>query len=563
MRSFKLRSFIVTALGVLLLVTAPNYYADAQLHYARTNPRTDTHQYAHHQSGYDAGRRNRGYHAFGEPGRNGSNGRNGRSASTASRYSTIRVTGDTPLPAYYDVSGTNGNNGENGSPGEPARYCRVPRRPPYSLQGAKGGNGGSGGNGGNASNGKNVDIYYTDEAMLSQITVDARGGVGGRGGQGAYGEDGCACIEPEWVVNFCEWQLLSRTTVPGGQTPTENVGDEDAGWTLHSTVVVPCTGVQRVDERENTPPLPSNANQPNTAYRWVYQGVTQAERFHCRDGEDGTAGENGQTGRNGQYGSFRLIPRMDIPTESGARRGELGELIGRNLQLAKNIWVTRQDLRSKLNSASNIPSSYTFLKSTARPQFRLDWTAEATPESLGVATTEVGASVAVQGERASIVLDIPGTLDYTTAMEGDVEVATITGGFSPSRVQSFRIEGVETGEDSSRLILVDEGDIRGLIPRSEIEVVLLTKQSASGLESPDYQERHRVDFVVTPTSTGLINSNINVAGNRYMLDLQRYFDAWLKPGYEARYRVNIQQTTNAGAVYEQSEEIEFQVQRGA
>ena len=143
-------------------------------------------------------------------------------------------------------------------------------------------------------------------------------------------------------------------------------------------------------------------------------------------------------------------------------------------------------------------------------------------------------------------------------MEGNVEVATITGGFSPSRVQSFRIEGVESGEDNSRLILVDEGDIRSLIPRSEIEVVLLTKQSASGLESPDYQERHRVDFVVTPTSTGLINRNITVEGNRYVLDLQRHFNAWLKPGYEARYRVNVQQTTNAGAVYEQSEEVDFE-----
>ena len=69
-------------------------------------------------------------------------------------------------------------------------------------------------------------------------------------------------------------------------------------------------------------------------------------------------------------------------------------------------------------------------------------------------------------------------------MENDVEVATITGGFSPSRVQSFRIEGVESDEGSSRLILVNEGDIRGLIPRTRCVRALKLKAS-SKICTPD------------------------------------------------------------------------------
>ena len=269
-----------------------------------------------------------------------------------------------------------------------------------------------------------------------------------------------------------------------------------------------------------------------------------------------------RSGADGQLGEFRLIPRADIPQENIQRSGELKTFLGNTIQLAKNIWVERRDLRTQLNTASNIPNNYTYLQSTQRPQFRLEWSAEATPESLGVATTEISASVDVQNQQANIALNIPGTLDYTTTVENDVEVATITGGFSPTRVRSFRIENVSASDGDSQLILVDEGDIRGLIPRATIEVVLLTKQSASGLETPDYQRRHSEIFTISPTSTGLRNSDINVEGNRYTFNLGNSFRSWLKPNYDAAYEINIQQTTNSDAMYEQKETVEFQVSAG-
>ena len=545
MPSFKLRSFLLTVLCVMLLAIAPNYYAAAQLHYSRADIQSGT-EYAQSSGQQHSGRQYGGTRTFGEPGRNGRNGRDGRSAP-AREEATLRISDGLVRPVSYDLAGDRGSSGENGDYGEPARSCRVPRRPPYSLQGANGGSGGSGGNGGNGSNGTSALIYYTDPAALKQVVIDARGGQGGQGGQGAAGEEGCECAEPEWIVNFCDWELLARRT-----------DIENAETVVAARDRTPCRGVRSVDESENAPAFPNN-RESNTAYEWVYQGVTDTARFRCRDGERGRNGEAGRSGTDGGYGQFRLVPRADIPEEITQRSGQLSTLLGQTVQLVKNVWVDRQDLRTQLNSASTVPSSYTYLRSTERPQFRLEWAADATPEGLGVADTTVSAAIATQSGQVNIALDIPGTLDYAKSVQNGVEVATVTGGFSPSRVSSFRVERVSADEGTSQLVLVDEGDIRGLIPQATIEVTLLTKQSASGLETSDYRARHSVTFTVSPNSVGLLNSNIEVAGNVYTLDLGAAFSAWLKAGYVAAYDINIQQTTNSGVVYDQQAEVEFQV----
>lgn len=107
-------------------------------------------------------------------------------------------------------------------------------------------------------------------------------------------------------------------------------------------------------------------------------------------------------------------------------------------------------------------------------------------------------------------------------------VASTEIGFSPSCVESFHIESVTSSNGKSQLVLVDEGNIRELIPQSTIEVTLLTKRSASGLETPDYQRRNSFKFVVSPNSTGLISNNINVEGNVYALNVGSSFGTWLK-----------------------------------
>ncbi|MGB3571069.1 MAG: hypothetical protein WBA01_03440, partial [Phormidesmis sp.] len=388
MPSFKFRSFLLTALltalCVILLAIAPTYYAAAQFHYSRSGT-----QYAQQSGRRYSGQQYGGTRTFGEPGRNGRNGRNGRSGSAQDR-AILRVDDGLVSPVSYDLSGDRGSSGENGEYGEPARSCRVPRRPPYSLQGADGGNGGNGGNGGSGSDGTSALIYYSDPAALKQVVIDARGGQGGQGGQGTAGEDGCECVEPEWIVNFCEWDLLARRT-----------DVENAELVVADREVVPCRGVRSVDESENAPPFPNN-RESNTAYEWVYQGVTDTARFRCQDGDRGGDGQAGRSGADGGYGEFRLVPRADIPEEITQRSGQLSALLGQNVQLVKNIWVERQDLRAQLNSASNVPNDYTYLRSTERPQFRLEWAADVTPASLGVADTEVSAAIALQSGQASV-----------------------------------------------------------------------------------------------------------------------------------------------------------------
>ncbi|MFK8184417.1 MAG: hypothetical protein AB8B99_13675 [Phormidesmis sp.] len=544
MRPNKNRLFLFILLCVALLVAVPDAYAQySNAQYSNAQYSNNTYPQSYRIYPYQAPDRKR----FGEPGRDGRNGRDGRAASRT-EDTDIRILSDLAAPVNYNLTGNSGRNGEDATVGEPARYCRITYLPPYSLQGASGGDGGDGGDGGNGSNGSNVSIYYTDESVLKQVTIQALGGSGGQAGRGTVGQEGCKCAEPEWTVNLCQWDLFSRRTdVP------------DAEWIADEGNIVPCSGVKSVDERENVPAFQRRHNRANTAYQWVYRGVTKTQKFNCNNGANGKEGRSGREGQDGQYGSFRLIPGTEVPRETTRYRSELNPLIGRTIQFSKNIWVERRNLRDLLSSGSNVPSRYTYLKNTLRPKLRLEWTAADTPENLGVADTEITANMVTQGEQPQIELDIPGTLDYTRTQESGIEVATITGGFSPSRVRSFRIDSVTASADENRLVLIDEGDTRALIPQINIEVTLLTKRSASGRETPNYQPRHSVNFTVSPGSTGLRSSSLNIAGNVYTIDLSSAFRAWLKPGNEASYVVNIQQTTNSGAIYTQRAETAFQV----
>jgi hypothetical protein len=163
------------------------------------------------------------------------------------------------------------------------------------------------------------------------------------------------------------------------------------------------------------------------------------------------------------------------------------------------------------------------------------------------------------GDRAVLTLDIPGTLDYRLSDRSGVQVAEITGGFSPSRVKSFELESVSAQAGDSKLVLVDQGDLRDLLPQTKIEIWLLTKQSASGLVTETYEPRHNATFYIRKGTEAVSFGDLAVSDNVYTFELGKRFRAWLKPGYDAMYKVEIQQTTNSGAVYTQIEEIPFQI----
>ncbi|MEL6162714.1 MAG: hypothetical protein AAFR37_02760 [Cyanobacteria bacterium J06628_3] len=468
---------------------------------------------------------------FGRQGRSGRDGRNGVFGNSGKN---IRIVVD-GTAANYDVSGSNGSNGTDGNFGENASSCRAPRRrPPYSLRGASGGDGGDGGDGGNGGNGGNATIFYQNLADLKKITLNNSGGEGGSPGRSAEGGDGCNCKRTEWKVNYCQWNLYKK-----------NRNEKDAKWIFDSKKRVACTGVKRVDERENYPSPPKHSNI--WAYRWEYKGVYNTQRYTCSNGNRGNSGSNGSRGRNGSYGKVILVPRSDIPEEKTSYQGQISQLLGKNIELVKNIWVKKKGLPSLLNAASDVPETYTYLQETARPKYKIAWNASSTPADLGVSDTEIGAAIKVENAKARIDFKVPGTLEYRQTKDKDVDIISIAGGFSPSRIKSFEIENISGNGKDIKLNLIDKGDVRKLLQASSIQVALKTKQSASGELKDNYEFRHKMTFQIPPTqspSTGAIVSN-----NRYSLDIGSFFYPWLKPGYNTQFDVEITQKTKSGAVY--------------
>lgn len=485
---------------------------------------------------------------FGSRGQNGREGLDGRRGINGQDI-TFFADGDV---FNYNLAGSNGEDGSDGTPGNNASRCNHPRRPDYSLQGAVGGNGGRGGNGGDGGNGGNALIYYTDSAALSNGTLNNPGGQGGRGGRGSQGGYGCGCREYSWEISYCRWDLLKKPL---------NV--ENASWIFDSSHTTTCQGIEYIDERESKPPLPSRyrsrSQQQQWSFRWEYQGISRTKSFSCSDGRDGTSGESGSNGKNGSYGKVTLVPRRDIPAERVNYSDTISNLLGKEIELVKNIWVNRRGLSSLLATNSNVPDSYKYLQDTARLNYRVDWEAEVTPQEIDVDQTNIAAQIVVNNNLGSLNFDVPGTLEYVREKEEKLEVLTITGGFNPSRVKSFRIVRVENlVGDKSQLALLDEGDLRELLKSHQIEVICLTKQSSSGREvSPEYQERHRIKFDFTPKS--IPARNVEVVGNVYTLQLQSYFYPWLKAGYDVEYRVEVTQVTKSNATYKQTEQISFKL----
>ncbi|MEL6462753.1 MAG: hypothetical protein AAFQ91_31775 [Cyanobacteria bacterium J06621_15] len=477
-------------------------------------------------------------------GRRGNSGLDGSRGVPGSNGKDIKIIAD-GTAAEYDISGSNGKNGTNGNSGKNASSCRVRRRPSYSLSGANGGSGGDGGNGGNGGNGGEARIFYENQADLKKITLKNSGGKGGSPGRGAKGGYGCGCRQKQWTVNYCQWNLYRKRR-----------NQKDAKWIPYSKKLVRCTGVKHVDERENYPSL-NRYNSKTWVYRWEYKGVSNTRRYTCTNGKRGKSGSNGSRGRNGSYGNVYLVPRLDIPQEKTSYQGQVSQLLGKNIELVKNIWVRKNDLSSLLNAASDVPQTYTFLQETARPKYKIAWNASSTPADLGVNDTEIGAAIKVTNAKATIDFEIPGTLEYQQTKDKDVDVISITGGFSPSRVKSFEIENISGNRKDIKLNLIDKGDVRKLLQASSIQVALKTKQSASGEVKDNYEFRHKMTFQIPPTqspSTGAIVSN-----NRYSLDIGSFFYPWLKPGYNTQFDVEITQKTKSGAVYTHSKSRDYQV----
>lgn len=475
---------------------------------------------------------------FGQRGNSGQNGYNGRIGQNGQNQN---ITVENNTPQTYDLSGKNGEDGTDGQYGNHASNCQQPINVTYNLRGANGGDGGNGGNGGDGGDGGDFNLYYTDVSALKNITIDNSGGERGRSGRGAEGGQGCPVSQQYWQIKICGWELQQR------RTDVENAQWQRANNKNQRTY---CKGVKRVDERNYVPNFP-RANK-NIAQQWKYLGVVSTENYQAKAGNEGETGNDGKTGNNGNYGDVTLIPRTDIPAENVSYQNTLSNLIGNKIDLARNIWVQKQDLSSLLNRASDVPNNYTYLLDTAYLSYQIDWQTTKTPEQLEINNLNLDGKITLNNLQPKIAFNldkIPGTIDYQVQTQDDLTRLTITGGFAPSRVESFRLDNFIPAQ-FEQIVLVDDGKVRELLTNTSI-IVKTHKKIATG----EYSLRDTVTFDIPPEK--LPRGNMSVEDNQYTLNIGRNLFPWMNTGSDILYTIIIEQKTKRGVVYQQEIETNF------
>jgi len=478
---------------------------------------------------------------FGQPGYNGNNGYNGTSGQKGSS-TDIFADGQ---PQNYDLSGRDGTDGQDGTPGYHASNCQQPPRVEYNLQGANGGNGGRGGDGGNGGDGGDFRIFYNDISALKQIIINNSGGRGGRGGRGAPEGVGCSVTQSQWQVNYCIWELWSRRKdIPDSQWQSQGKQEESA-----------CTGIEQIDIQNYMPFIPSVDR--NLAVQWRHMGISQVQSYQATAGVDGQPGSDGSRGKNGNYGQATLIPKQNIPTEQVSYSSSLNNLMGKTIDLTKNIWTQKQGLSSLLNPASNVPNSYTYLYSTAKFSYKIDWLISKTPAQLEIDKISLGGKINVNNLKPSLSLqleNIPGTIDYQVKNENNLYTIDIVGGFAPSRVKSFEVKKYG-GDKPYELILKDKGDVRELLTNTRITIATYTKRKSTLRGSNDYRLRDTVNFEAPPQKP--FKGSMVITDNEYTLNLGKNLFPWLRSRSDIKYKITVTQTTKSGAVYKQNMSVDF------
>ncbi|NRA68396.1 MAG: hypothetical protein HRU19_28180 [Pseudobacteriovorax sp.] len=469
---------------------------------------------------------------FGERGSRGQNGQNG-AAGYSGQDRSIKATGQSET---IDVSGAPGEDGYDGDYGRDARSCGQPHQPAYNLTGADGGDGGSGGYGGRGGSGGDVTVFYQNINHLKRIQILNQGAPGGRGGYGADGGEGCECYQTFWDIEYCGFRLLKKQ---------KNV--EGASWIYANR-----------KETLQCGEYPNRVRPTETfTYRWEDQGVTQRKTFRCTSGDYGRTGSNGSNGSYGSQGSITLVPRLSIaPTKPSFYDG-ISNLLGKRIDLSKDIWVTRNGTAQLLAPSSNVPSYYKYLLKTSKLSYQINWNASQSPSQLGVQNVRIGGQILSRSETGELSLSLPGTIEYTKSQSGNLTTISLTGGFDPARLDKVSISDISGIQEDGELVLEDVGNLWNELKSVELEVSLLTNKTASGVTvSPRPVFRHKKTFSVVNGTAGI---GAQLTGDSIALDAGRYFYPWLKSGYKAKYQILVKQITRNGTEYMSNIERSFTV----
>ena len=240
----------------------------------------------------------------GSSGRKGADGADGIDRTVEAAEQLIEV----------DLSGSDGKDGEPGTTGQRGR-CRNHNRPDTDVKAASGGDGGSGGSGGQGGDSGDVTVYYTSQAYLRNMSINAAGGRGGRGAQGRDGGQGCNCNEYSW----------SKTSCTDGNCETENFKCTDG-----------------------------------------------------KDGRDGSQGSRGKDGRTGEARIVNksLLEGTQLKEDEPVLEAEISQLSTVPVELSRNLWQTRTGAQALFNGNSVISDAYEEYVGRVERQFQIVWNAD-------------------------------------------------------------------------------------------------------------------------------------------------------------------------------------------
>jgi hypothetical protein len=420
-----------------------------------------------------------------------------------------------------DLSGTDGESGESAFSGESATQCRQPKNATANLWGAAGGNGGAGGVGGSGGNGGSATIYFQEPSQLKNVVLRNRGGRAGVGGKGGAAGEGCPCARPRWTLNYCTWTLMAQP-----------LSATNAAWRPVQPMqqnAFRCSGDAYKDEHDYRPPVP----KPNGNYRygWKYVGLSRQASFTCQDGQRGQQGRNGANGRSSTDGQVWLVQGDRIPTEQLSYSDRVSRLVSKPIPLLKNNWLKKTGLRSLLGSGSDVPDPYHLLQ-TVRGSLNVVWKAPKPPEALG--DPEIKAAIAASGQ---LHINVPGTLEVKQSQQPDQTTVVITGGIHPDRLGKFKFKGFDRFRDARNFTLLDEGKLLPELKATKLTISLYH----------DGSKAHELSYLLTPTASS--PEGVTIWDNLYKINLRDRFDAWLQPGQQVQYDIQIEQTTRAGVNY--------------
>jgi hypothetical protein len=258
---------------------------------------------------------NGSFYLFGSTGPDGQSGSDGLDGRTPSERQ-VTASG---APVSIDARGGNASNGTEGRDGYEASNCFA-NQPNNNLQGANGGSGGPAGRGGDAGSGGRTSIYYTGEAQLKQIFIDASPGVPGLAGRyGGRGNRGCGC-------SYGSWQTRDYR------------------------------GVQ------------------------YNNGLICQEPFitthYCRPGQNGNDAGSARDGQAGRFGRVTLIKSSQhLPANVLAQSVDLASAPTSAVTLQKNIFSQASGAHALLAPNSQVDDSYTRFVTTRLLPIRLIWKA--------------------------------------------------------------------------------------------------------------------------------------------------------------------------------------------